>query len=95
MVFVNLFTKGDTHIHTHSYYLPLFRDILVLPFPPGLEVGRKLKPEHEEIASCHLRLPRLRHYPKVQDQVLETENKYLKKSRSKFYFILVFVSPLI
>lgn len=37
-------------------HIPLFGDDLVLPLPPGLEVGTELKPKHEEVATGHLLL---------------------------------------
>lgn len=63
--------------------IPLFRDGLVLPLPPGLEVGTKLKPEHEEMAGGHLFLSRLGLQSKVQSQVLKTAQQVYVEERNE------------
>lgn len=59
--------------NTCKSLIPFIWDVLVLPLPPGFEVGTKLKPEHEEMPGRHLLLSGLRLQSKVHSQVLKTE----------------------
>lgn len=72
---IQLFTYSGGSRDAQGYLIPLVRDGLVLPLPPGLEVGTKLKPEHQEMTGGHLLLSRFGLQSKVQNQVLKTEQQ--------------------
>lgn len=56
--------------------IPFFSEVPILPLPPGLEVGAKLKPQHEEMTGHHLLFSRFGLQAKVNTQVLETGQPY-------------------